>query len=121
MESLKRFIVELRKFSYTHPNWAIVVEGKRDKQVLEKLGVENVVDLKGRKFHDVAEYLSENYEGVVLLTDLDPEGEDIFKKLGRILESYGLKLDGSFREQLRESGTKFVEKIISDLRRRDGV
>ena len=120
MSSLKRFLVELRKFSYTHPNWAIVVEGKRDKQVLERLGIENVIDLKGRKFHDVAESLSDKYEGVVLLTDLDPEGEAIFQKLGRILETYGLKVDGSFREQLRESGTKFVEKIITDLRRRDG-
>ena len=120
MDGLKRFIVELRKFSYTHPNWAVVVEGKRDKQVLEKLGVENVVDLKGRKFHDVAESLAENYEGVVLLTDLDPEGEAIFQKLGRILENYRLKVDGSFREMLKSSGTKFVEKIIADLRRRDG-
>ena len=121
MEGLKRFIVELRKFSYSHPNWAILVEGKRDKQVLERLGIENVVDLKGRKFHDVAESLAEKYEGVVLLTDLDPEGEAIFQKLGRILENYGLKVDGSFREMLKSTGTKFVEKIIEDLRRRDGV
>jgi len=118
--ALKRFLVNLRKFSQIHSDWAILVEGKRDRKTLEKLGIVNVVDLKGRKFHDVAEYLSENYSGVVLLMDFDPEGEAIFSKLSRILAGYGLKVDGSFREELRRAGVKFVEKIIEDLRRRDG-
>ncbi len=118
---IKQFLVKLRQFNRKHPDWAVLVEGKRDRRALERLGIENVIDLKGRKFHDVAEYLSENFKGVVLLTDFDPEGEGIFSKLSRILKRYGLKVDGSFREELRQTGVKFVEKITEELRRRDGI
>lgn len=118
MEKIKSFILRLRAFSHKHPDWAVLVEGKRDRQTLEKLGIENVVDLKGRKFHDVAEVLTENFKGVVLLTDFDPEGEEIFRKLNKILKNYGLKVDGSFREEMRQTGVKFVEELIKALRRR---
>jgi 5S rRNA maturation endonuclease (ribonuclease M5) len=120
-KELKYFLIKLRQFNQKHPNWAVLVEGKRDRKALERLGIENVIDLKGRKFHDVAEYLSENFRGVVLLMDFDPEGEEIFNKLSRILKGYGLKVDGSFREELRQTGVKFVEKIVEELRRRDGI
>ena len=120
-KGIKNFLIKLRQFNQRHPDWAVLVEGKRDKRALEMLGIENVIDLKGRKFHDIAEYLSENFKGVVLLTDFDPEGEEIFNKLSRILKGYGLKVDGSFREELRQTGVKFVEKLVESLRRRDGI
>jgi 5S rRNA maturation endonuclease (ribonuclease M5) len=119
---LKKFLLELRKFSAYNPRWAILVEGKRDKSALESLGIDNVYALKGKPFHDAAEELSENFEGVVLLTDLDKQGEAIFQKLQKLLPSYGLKVDGLFREKLSSSGVKFVEKIPEEIkRRRDGT
>jgi len=120
MEKIRNFVVKLRLFSYKHPDWAILVEGKRDRNVLERLGVENVIDLKGRKFHDVAEFLADRFKGVVLLTDFDPEGEEIFRKLNRILKGYGLRVDGGLREELRQTGVKFVEEILTALRRKNG-
>ncbi len=108
---LKRFLYRLKRFMLGREGWVVLVEGKRDKMALERFDIGPVYTMKGRKFHDIAEELSEKYEGVVILTDLDRTGEDIFRKLSKILESYGLKVDGSFREDLKRSGVKFVEKI----------
>ncbi|TCK06542.1 toprim domain-containing protein [Phorcysia thermohydrogeniphila] len=116
MEKLKVYISELKQFSLKNPDWVILVEGKRDLKALEMFGIENVVDMKGRKYHDIAEELSESYVGVVLLMDFDPEGETIFRKLTKVLELYGLKIDTSFRERLRELGVRFVEEIPLLLR-----
>ena len=114
---LKNFLLDLKQFSLKNESWAILVEGKRDKWALEKFGVQNVVELKGRNYHDVAEALADKYKyrGVVLLMDFDPEGETIFQKLSKILPGYGLKIDTSFRERLRETGITFVEKIPQKL------
>ena len=114
---LKNFLLDLKQFSLKNESWAILVEGKRDKWALEKFGVQNVVELKGRNYHDVAEALADKYKykGVVLLMDFDPEGETIFQKLSKILPGYGLKIDTSFREKLRETGIMFVEKIPQKL------
>ncbi|RKQ63504.1 5S rRNA maturation endonuclease (ribonuclease M5) [Thermovibrio guaymasensis] len=108
---LKRFLYRLKRFMLGKEGWVVLVEGKRDKMALERFDIGPVYTMKGRKFHDIAEELSEKYEGVVILTDLDRTGEDIYRKLSKILESYGLKVDGSFREDLKRSGVKFVEKI----------
>ncbi len=108
---LKRFLYRLKRFMLGKEGWVVLVEGKRDKMALERFDIGPVYTMKGRKFHDIAEELSEKYEGVIILTDLDRTGEDIYRKLSRILESYGLKIDGSFREDLKRSGVKFVEKI----------
>ncbi len=114
---LKSFLLDLKQFSLKNESWAILVEGKRDKWALEKFGVQNVVELKGRNYHDVAEALADKYKGVVLLMDFDPEGETIFQKLSKILPGYGLRIDTSFRERLRETGITFVEKIPQKLKR----
>ncbi|ADU96555.1 toprim domain-containing protein [Thermovibrio ammonificans] len=120
-EELRRLLSDLRSFTAENPDWAVVVEGKRDQHALEILGVDNVYALKGKPFHDAAQELSELFKGAVILTDLDRQGEEIFKKLQKVLPSYGLKVDSSFRERLGVSGVKFVEKIPQEIkRRRDG-
>ncbi len=108
---LKSFLLRLKRFMGTKEGWVVLVEGKRDKLALEKFGIGPVYAMKGKRFHDIGEELSGEFEGVVILTDLDRTGEEIYRKLVRILEGCGLKVDGSFREDLRRSGVKFVEKI----------
>jgi len=108
---LKSFLLRLKRFMLSRDGWVVLVEGKRDKRALEAFGIEPVYQMKGKKYHDIAQELSEKFKGVVLLTDLDRHGEEIFRKLSKILESYGLKVDGSFREDMRRAGVKFVEKI----------
>lgn len=118
---LKSVLSFLADFIDRNEETVVLVEGKRDKAALERFGIERVVELKGKRYHDVAEELAESYSVVVLLTDFDPEGEEIFRKLSRVLSSYGLKVDSSVREALRETGIKFIEKIPYEvLRRRNG-
>jgi len=110
-KELRNFLLRLKKFTAARQDWVVLVEGKRDKEALEKFEIEPIYPMKGKNFHDIGQELSEKFNGVVILTDLDRTGEEIYKKLTKILEGYGLKVDGSFREDLRRSGIKFVEKI----------
>jgi 5S rRNA maturation endonuclease (ribonuclease M5) len=108
---LKNFLLRLKRFTAGREDWVVLVEGKRDKEALERFDIEPVYTMRGKNFHDIGEELSGKFKGVVILTDLDRTGEEIYRKLTKILEGYGLKVDGSFREDLRRSGVKFVEKI----------
>jgi len=108
---LRNFLYRLKRFMTSGQGWVVLVEGKRDREALERFDIGPIYTMRGKKFHDIGEELSQKFEGVVILTDLDRTGEEINRKLTKILESYGLKVDGSFREDLRRSGVKFVEKI----------
>jgi len=116
VELLKNWLLSLRKFSRTHEDWVILVEGKRDKMVLERFGIENVKQLKSKPYHTIADEISKKYKGVVLLMDFDKKGEQISKKLFRILQMYGMKIDTSFREKLRKSKLEFIEEISDKLK-----
>ncbi len=111
MDCIKAWIRSIRMFSIENPSWAILVEGKRDKRALEMFGVQSVIELRARNYHDVADEISSRYRGVVVLTDFDPEGETIFKKLTRLFKTYGLKVDTSFRQKLKDCNVRFVEAI----------
>ncbi|WP_456454671.1 toprim domain-containing protein [Thermovibrio sp.] len=108
---VKVFLLKLKSFLNSQEGWTVLVEGKRDKRALTLFGIDPVVEMKGKKYHDIAQELSEKFKGVVILTDLDSKGEEIFKKLSRILPAYGLKVNGSLRGELKRSGVKFIEKI----------
>jgi len=111
MDRVKAIIYELKKFSDLREDWVILVEGKRDVKALKKLGIENVVEMKGQNYHTIAEKISESKKGVVLLMDFDEHGERIFQKLQKILPTYGLKTDTYFRERLKETGIKYIEEL----------
>ncbi len=117
-EKLKEWLLSLRDFSRHHEDWVILVEGKRDKVALERFGIENVEQMKSKPYHTVADELSKRYRGAVMLMDFDEKGEQIERKLSRILSMYGMSVDRSFRERLRETGVKFVEDILEKVKRR---
>jgi 5S rRNA maturation endonuclease (ribonuclease M5) len=106
------FLEELKRFLSSNPEWVVLVEGKRDKAALERFGVEPITQMAGRNYHDIAEELTEKYRGVVLLTDLDEQGERIKEKLTKILESYGLLVDSSPRGRLKRAEVRFIESLL---------
>ncbi len=114
-EQIKRIIQDLKKFASTHPDWVILVEGKRDYDALLRLGVMNVMQMRGMGYHDLIQNISEGYSGVILLMDFDFHGERIFQKLSGLLRVYGLKVDTSFRERLKRAGIMYVEEIPEAL------
>ena len=109
MENFDEWLERLRAISQRE-GAVIVVEGKKDAQKLQKLGIKNVYQIKGKRFYDILEEL-ENFSYVVILTDLDKQGEKIFSKLRFILEREGIPTDGRFRQMLKELGIKHIEDI----------
>ncbi|SNR70193.1 toprim domain-containing protein [Desulfurobacterium atlanticum] len=117
VKKLKSWLIDLKNFINRKEKAIIVVEGKRDRTALEKFGIMNVYDLKGRNFHTFSEFIADkvNPSVVILLADFDPEGEEIAKKLKSVFCKYNLNVNTSFRESLRETGIRFIEEIPSKL------
>ncbi len=77
----------------------IIVEGKKDRKVLEKLGFRNVLDISGKPLFEILKEIKKN--PVILLTDFDSEGEKLAKKLYNLLKIYGIRVDEVEREIFR--------------------
>ncbi len=109
---LEEWLKELRKVSESS---AVIVEGKRDRQALQKLGIKNIFTLEGKRLTDLPDLL-EGFEKVVLLFDLDKHGERINSKVKEILTKQGYILIEDFREELRSRGILYVEDIDGEIR-----
>ncbi len=89
----------------------IIVEGAKDKRALESLGIKNIVTLK-QPLHEVIDYVSENAADVIILTDLDRHGKELFGKLSSGLQAKGVRIDKAFREFLfRKTKLRQIEGI----------
>ena len=99
MNDLDSFISELKKTSKL-----IIVEGKKDKKALEEFGIKNIITLKQALYKTVEEISSKNKE-VIILTDLDKEGKELYGKLNSELQRFGVKVDKKFREFLFKNTT----------------
>jgi len=108
-ETIKEWIEDLKSFSKSD-GIVIVVEGKRDKDRLKIAGVEHIYSIRGKRFYDILEEL-ENSTKVVILTDLDKQGEKICKKLSQMFQKEGIPVDTTFRESLKNFDIKHIEDI----------
>ena len=82
----------------------VVVEGPRDVEALRNLGFEGRVTIcskVGVSDSDLAESLADRDSKVVILTDFDEEGRELNRRLSRLFERRGIKVE---RELRREAG-----------------
>ena len=93
----------------------VIVEGKRDKKVLCLLGFEDVITIE-KGIYETAEALKK--KETVVLTDFDPEGREIAKKLNLVLQYLGYKID---RETRRKVGLMFHRMNIRKIEELRGV
>ncbi|ADC88731.1 TOPRIM domain protein [Thermocrinis albus DSM 14484] len=112
---MKAIIDDLRKRSQTA---AVLVEGKRDKEALLKLGVGNIITLEGKRLTDLPDLL-ENFRHVISMVDLDPQGEKLHRKLRDLLTSQGYIFIEDIRERLREWGVIYMEELYEKVRSAD--
>lgn len=104
---MEAWLEKLRK-----TNKLIIVEGKKDKEALEKLGVKNIVCLSG-PIYKVIEDISEKTKEVIILTDLDREGKKLYHRLKHNLQKHGVRVDNYFREFLfKETTLTQIEGIF---------
>jgi len=112
-EEIKELISELSK-----SNKLIIVEGPKDKKALNKLGINNyIVVLTKKPLFEIIENISKITDEVIILTDFDKKGKELYGKLNSGLQKYGVKVDHYFREWLqRNTKLSHVEGFVKFLR-----
>lgn len=111
-----RLVERVEKLEAEQP-W-IIVEGPKDKAALNKLGLKRVVILKGRPLFEVVEHVAEKTKKVIILTDLDKKGREIYSRLKKDLQKHGVKVDDRFRNFLfKETQLRQIEGITGYLKK----
>ncbi|MEK6984671.1 MAG: toprim domain-containing protein [Nanoarchaeota archaeon] len=94
----------------------VIVEGKNDKAALQKLGIENVMELSKKPIFQIVEEISDSNEECIILTDLDKKGKEIYGKLNSNLQNNGIKINNQFRKFLfRHTKLRQIEGINTYL------
>lgn len=97
METIKEWIEEINKIDKS-----IIVEGKKDIKALRKIGVNKPIhSLNKEPIYKIAEEFPS--KEVVILTDFDKKGKELYSRLKRELQSWGIKVDNVFREWLQRN------------------
>ena len=88
-----------------------IVEGKKDKLALQKLGFNNIIILN-RPLYEIVELVKE--KEVVILTDLDKPGKQIYDYLSSNLQRFGVRIDNQFRNYLfKKTKLRQIEGIYT--------
>lgn len=96
----------------------IIVEGPKDKASLTKLGLENVITLKGKPLYKVVEHVAKISKECIILTDLDQEGKKLYSKLRTDLQKFGVKINDRFRHYLfKETDLRQIEGLYRYVQR----
>ena len=88
----------------------IIVEGKKDKEALEKFGIHNVHTLSGKPAFQIAEEL-QGTPRVVLLLDFDKKGRALKSQLLQNLEKVRVKVDLRYDKMLRQTQLSHIEGL----------
>ncbi len=97
-------------------NTLIIVEGKKDKAALEKLGIKNIIELNKRPLYEIVEEVANLTDECIILTDLDRKGKEIYGTLNSDLQKHGVKVNNKFREFLfRHTKLRQIEGMDSYL------
>ncbi|HDI02786.1 MAG TPA: hypothetical protein ENF95_01480 [Candidatus Aenigmarchaeota archaeon] len=107
-EELMEFLTELK-------SECVIVEGIKDKRALKIFGFSDVHVLNKKK--GLFEFSSEFKGRVLVLTDFDPEGERIAKKLTELLLKVGCKVEREERNKLRRLFLKNKINTVESLRK----
>jgi len=79
----------------------IMVEGKRDKEALERIGVKNRIFLINMTPDKLSKRISKVADKAVILTDFDETGEKLCKRVEEALYSYNVLPNTEVRRKLR--------------------
>ena len=104
----------LDELSEESEEFAVIVEGKRDKESLYRLGIRRVFVINTFSgYEDLAETLyTLGVRRVVILTDFDRKGREIRKKLVPHLANWGIVEIYRLRKLIRDlTGVKEIEAL----------
>jgi 5S rRNA maturation endonuclease (ribonuclease M5) len=96
----------------------VIVEGPKDKASLRKLGLENIIYLRGKPLFEVVEWVASITKECMILTDLDREGKKLYSVLKAELQKHGVKIDDRFRKFLfKETDLRQIEGLFRFIQR----
>lgn len=106
------YIVLLQELEKAKTVPFIIVEGKKDKDVLQELGFNNVVLLheNGNPLYAVLDKIKEE---CVILTDFDKKGKEYYATLKKELLKRGIKVNDRFRRVLLRERISHIEGITA--------
>ncbi len=84
---LLRLLRDLREVNRFVP---IIVEGKRDRDALRRLGFTGEIILlhTGRRLYEFSEDIARRHERVILLLDWDRRGTQLYQRLSHLLKGH---------------------------------
>ena len=93
-----------------HPDYPIIVEGKKDARTLRALNIQNTIITLNKPLYAVIESITSTH--CIILTDLDKKGKELYGKLAKNLRSRGVHVDDTFRNfLLKETTVKEIEGL----------
>lgn len=102
-QRFERLLEVLDELAVANLETPIVVEGLRDVKALRLLGCAGTIATinAGASLHDRAEALAAGTRSVILLTDWDRKGDQLFELMREKLHANGVRSDGTFREKIQ--------------------
>jgi 5S rRNA maturation endonuclease (ribonuclease M5) len=113
MKTIEEWITALRESGKT-----VIVEGKKDLRALNDLGVTNVVTLSRKPLFAIVEEVAHSSDQVVILTDFDKTGRQLYGKLAKGLAALGVEIDNTFREFLYSLKISHIEGLATYVNNR---
>jgi len=111
LDEIKHFIDKI-----ISSNILVIVEGKKDKIALQKLGLNNIIELNKKPIFQIVEDVTNSNDECIILTDLDKKGKEIYGKLNSNLQKNGVKVNNKFRNFLfKHTKLRQIEGIDSYL------
>jgi dTMP kinase len=114
MQIKKEFEEFIEELKIESKEKIVLVEGIKDKEALESLGIKNIITLK-KPLYKIIEDIVETKKECIILTDLDKKGKQLYARLSSKLKQFGVKIDNKFREFLFKTKLRQIEGINSHL------
>jgi 5S rRNA maturation endonuclease (ribonuclease M5) len=101
-----------RIINKTNINIPVVVEGKKDKVVLNKLGFKKIIDVSGKSLHEISDKF-DGFKSVIILTDFDEDGEIKALQLKKLFNHLKIKVDSFVRKRFKSLKINKIEELKS--------
>lgn len=112
LEEVEQALINLQEENRTSP---IIVEGKKDRNALQKLGLTGSIIIynKGSSLPDFCDWIVANYDQVIILTDWDRKGGTLCRRMRELLKGR-VDYNIDFRQRLgKYAMVKTVEGLYS--------
>ena len=110
----QKLLEEIENEIEKYKDFLFIVEGKKDKQALENLGLTEIFVLNetGKSLGEKIEQIESQKRKICILTDFDKKGKKLYLKLKSELAIRNVRLDNSFRSFLLKSGVIHIEDLL---------